>query len=104
MKEIQGNSVLVRVSGRFALAKVRVIGSRRLYVHINFVADWKFVLKIRFSSSGFGLIKDTIAFFAQAQLFPICLVNQSVEHYRRVTTDLFFGSTVNGVRQCALIL
>ena len=32
------------------------------------------------------------------------LVNQSVEHYRRVTTDLFFGSTVNGVRQCALIL
>ena len=72
MKEIQGNSVLVRVSGRFALAKVRVIGSRRLYVHINFVADWKFVLKIRFSSSGFGLIKDTIAFFAQAQRFPIC--------------------------------
>ena len=30
-------------------------------------------------------------------------VNQSIEHYRGVTIDLFFGSTVNGVRQCAFV-
>ena len=42
--------------------------------------------------------------FDSAAFFYNKLVNQSVEHYRKVTIGLFFGSTVNGVRRCALIL
>ena len=36
MAEIQGKSILVRVSARFELARVRVIGSR-LYLHVSAV-------------------------------------------------------------------
>ena len=41
-------------------------------VHINFVADWKFVLKILFSSSGFGLIKDTMPFLPKLNFSVHC--------------------------------
>ena len=44
----------------------------------------------------------TVPQFVFSSLF-YKLVNQSLEHYRRVTIDLFFGSTVNGVRQCAFV-
>ena len=42
MAEIQGKSILVRVSARFELGKVRVIGSR-LYLHVSavFIAKQK---------------------------------------------------------------
>ena len=64
---------MIRKSGRaYGLVSEGSSYRESTTVHINFFADWKFVLKIRSSSSGFGLIKDTIAFLAQAQLFLIC--------------------------------
>ena len=35
MTEIQGKSILVRVSARFELARVRVIGSRMYMFHLD---------------------------------------------------------------------
>ena len=50
MTEMQGKSILVRVSARFELARVRVVGSR-LYLHTGYTAKQSVFLRTQVRAS-----------------------------------------------------
>ena len=66
MTEIQGKSILVRVSARFELARVRVIGSR--------LSLFKFIR---------SPCKLKAVFQADCPLFPLILINNINKEFQR---------------------
>ena len=77
MTEIQGKSILVRVSARFELARVRVTGSR-LYKNVVTVKKFPFMTESKFKTIVGG---EMVHFGGEVTSYNAYCLEQNVDMY-----------------------